>query len=300
MNVRKYLFFSSLIIFLLGIGTGCEHKDQPFATQEPIKIAVNPWIGYTPLMYLDQNGTLAKLGFKLVYVSSLGENANLLSNHLVDGFAATQYEYLNYKDELDTIVPVFTIDRSAGADKVHSNVDITTLQHSDRPIDVYLEFGSVNEDLLKVFLKTYHLEKKTFRYHHDPQSVIKTLKDRPDRLVIVISYEPFSSLLEKNGIHEVASSRDLDILIVDALFSSTQLLHARKEAFIALKKAFWQAQRLLMKNPDDFYRQIRPYIEGQSLKDFRKSLEGIQWLPSPSPAILKKLEEEGIDTRYML
>ena len=279
---------------------GCSPSDHADARPDPIKIAVNPWIGYTPLMYLEATGEMQSLGFKFVLVSSLGENANLLSNHLVDGFAATQYEYLNYKDELETIVPAFTIDRSAGADKIHSNVDIATLQKSDRPIHVYMEFGSCNEDIFKSFVRAYALEKKRFVYHHDPQSVIKNLSAAPDKPVVVVSYEPFSTTLQKHGIREVASSRNLDILIVDALFASISDITEHRSRFLALKRAFWKARGELDKDPRRFYETVRNFLEGQDYASFQKSLDGIRWLEKPGPDIIETLKKQGIDTGYLL
>jgi NitT/TauT family transport system substrate-binding protein len=280
--------------------TGCDRATKSETDKKPIKIAVNPWVGYTPLMYLNEKGTLKKLGFELVFVSSLGENANLLSNHLVDGFAATQYEYINYKDELDGIVPLFTIDRSDGADKIHANVSIDTLRKTDRPIDVYFEFGSVNEDIFNTFIQTYHLEKKKFKFHHDPQSVVASLNLKKGQIVIVVSYEPYSSILESRGIKEVASSHNLDILIIDALFSSVEKATKARHRFIELKKAFWEAQALLKRDPKPFYQVIRNYLENQSYEDFLKSLEGIQWLKEPDEKIRQRLKQQGIDTAYLL
>ncbi len=293
------LFFRGWLLLLPFFLSAC-FSGHSGSDAKPIKIAVNPWIGYTPFMYLHATGELEKLGFRLVLVSSLGENANLLSNHLVDGFAATQYEYLNYKDELKGIVPVFTIDRSNGADKVHSNVDIATLQKSDRPIHVYMEFGSCNEDIFKSFVRAYALKKKRFIYHHDPQSVIKNLSADPGKPVIVVSYEPFSTALQKHGIREVASSRNLDILIVDALFASVSDIRRRKARFLALKEAFWRAKRELDKDPRRFYGTVRNFLEGQDYASFQKSLGGIRWLEKPGPDIIDTLKKQGIDTGYLL
>jgi ABC-type nitrate/sulfonate/bicarbonate transport system substrate-binding protein len=289
-----------LILLLPFLFLSCSTSEERNAARPLIKIAVNPWVGYTPFMYLERTGELEKLGFKMVLVSSLGENANLLSNHLVDGFAATQYEFINYKDELDGIVPVFTVDRSAGADKVHSNVDIRTLETTDKPIHVFMEFGSCNEDLFKSFVKAYGLEGKKFVYHHDPQSVIKNLRNDPEMVVVVVSYEPFSSTLQKNGIEEVASSKTLDILIVDALFAARKDVTARRESFLALKRAFWQAKSVLDKDPKRFYETVKGLLEGQDYEAFLKSLEGIEWLPEPDRRILQRLKEQGIDTSYLL
>ncbi len=281
--------------------SGCSPRERTDgATGHVIKIAINPWIGYTPFVYLERSGELERLGFRIVVVSSLGENANLLSNHLVDGFAATQYEYLNYRDELQDIVPVFTIDRSFGADKIHSNFDIESLRRTDKQIHVYLEFGSCNEDLFKGFVKKAGLEKKRFVYHHDLQSVIKTIEAEPDRPVVVASYEPFSSTLERNGIHEVASTRDLDVPIVDALFSFKTEVINEKARFIALKKAFWRARKELEKDPKHFYEVIAKFLEGQDYDTFLDSLRGIRWLPEPTPDVIKTLEKQGIETEYLL
>ena len=290
-------WFLALSAALLISGCSVGEKSQ---NSRILKIAVNPWVGYTPLMYLDRKGRLKELGIELVFVGSLGENANLLSNHLVDGFAATQYEYLNYKDELDDIVPVFTIDRSAGADKILSNLSVEALKKEKRPIEVYLEFGSVNEDLFRAFVKKYGLQDKKFLFHHDPQTVIKQIKADPKRRVIVVSYEPYASLLEQNGIHEIASTADLDILIIDALFLEREKVLRCKERLKRLKTAFWEAKEVLDRDPRGFYRTVEPYIKGQSYEDFLKSCHGIRWLSEPDAQTKAALERQGIDTSWLL
>ncbi len=295
---RRTLFFL-LSFSLLFSFAGCRFgSDAP--EHKIVKIAINPWVGYTPFMYLDQKGELKKLGFKLVMVSSLGENANLITNHLVDAFAATQYEFINYRDEMDGIVPLFPVDRSFGADKIHSNVGLAKLQGVDSPIDVYLEMGSVNDDLFRSFVKKYRLQKKSFRYHHDPQSVIQTLHADPSRIVVVVSYEPYSSILESHGIHEIASSRDLDILILDLLFADIERVPHFRERFAELKNAFWKAKEDLDADPEAFYRTIRKYLQGQNYTDFRRSLEGIMWLPTLDEAMKRRLNKQGIDTSHLL
>ncbi|WP_353662754.1 hypothetical protein [Hydrogenimonas sp. SS33] len=251
-------------------------------------------------MYLNETGELKKLGFKLVMVSSLGENANLITNHLVDAFAATQYEFINYRDEMQHVVPLFSVDRSYGADKIHSNVDIERLKKAERPIDVYLELGSVNDDLFKAFVLKYRLQSKKFIYHHDPQTVIQTLQNHPDKLIVVVSYEPYSSTLRRHGIKEVASSRNLDILILDLTYANLDLPKNRPERYRALKAAFWRAKAELDRHPRAFYNRIRKYLEGQSYDAFLKSLSGIQWLIELDESMKKRLNKQGIDTSHLL
>ena len=297
--VTRRLFLSLLPLLFLFALTGCRFgSDEP--ARKTVKIAVNPWVGYTPFMYLDATGELKKFKFELVMVSSLGENANLITNHLVDAFAATQYEFINYRDEMNGIVPLFPVDRSHGADKIHANVGLETLRSADRTIDVYLEMGSVNDDLFRAFVKKHRLQKKRFRYHHDPQSVIQTLEAEPGRIVVVVSYEPYSSILESHGIREIASSRNLDILIVDLLFADIGRIPDSKERFTELKNAFWQAKKRLDENPEGFYRTIRKYLQGQDYAAFRKSLEGIEWLPELDEATKERLKRQGIDTGHLL
>ncbi len=52
------LFLRTIITFFIMINifffTGCDRATKSETDKKPIKIAVNPWVGYTPLMYLNE------------------------------------------------------------------------------------------------------------------------------------------------------------------------------------------------------------------------------------------------------
>ncbi len=298
-NVYKKIVIYLAVFIVMTSWSGCQFFKAEESEPRLLKISANPWIGYTPLFYLDRTGELKKLGFELRMVHSLGDSPSLMSNGLVDAFAATQYELLSYREELPDVVPIFTIDRSAGADKIHSNLTIKELRNTKTPIQVFMEIGSVNQDLFYSFIKKYHLTHLHFHFHNDPQNLLAHLQYHPNEKIIVVSYEPFCSQLEQKGIPAIASSKNLDAFIIDAFFTRLDLLKRYPKKFERLKQAFWRAKKVLDSDPHTFYHSVYRYLNGQSYESFLKSLKGIEWLPSPSPQIKAYLQEQKIEISYL-
>ena len=105
-----------LILFLLSIlTTGCERSRE-----EPLKISVNSWIGYTPFFYAKAKGWLDPLNIKILNVVSLSESVYLYQSGNAHALTGTQYEYELLTNEDDSLIPIMLLDRSNGGDLIMS------------------------------------------------------------------------------------------------------------------------------------------------------------------------------------
>jgi len=277
-----------LLIILLGNSACIDTKEKKH------DITVNSWIGYTPLMYVHEKGLLQDLPFNFIFVSSLGESLKLYRNGLSSGFASTQYEAIRTNDP--HIKPVILLDRSAGADLIMSNRTLQQIKEAKEPLQVYLEKDSVNYLLFQSFIKKHQLRDKQFTISDVGQLSLEVapLADNPN---LVITYEPFGSTLKEHGLHVIDSTKDLNLLVLDALFIKDDIFKKEKESFVILKKHCFLAITQLKNNPREYYETVQPYLQGQNFADFIKSSEQIEWLlDKPVPDnIIEALQNNHLD-----
>ncbi len=285
--VRNTLALLLVLIWSLLLG-GCNTK-----TSERLRIAVNPWVGFTPLAYAQQKGWLDEKQIKLLWVVGLEESIKLYRQGLADGFAGTQYEY-RAAGGPDTLRPLFFFDRSFGADVFLSNMTLEQLRQSER-IDVYLEVTGLNNDLLQAFASQYGLRNETFlRHASDPESMSAL---RPGNTpTLLIAYEPYATAIAAHGFNTVASTRTLTgAMVVDALWINAQQADANAQALRVLKGVVDRAVNDLRDNPREFYETVRGYLKDQSFEAFEQSLGGIQWLNRElPPEVSQFLKARGI------
>lgn len=258
-----------------------------------LKISTTTWVGYTPLFYAQEKGWLKPLNIKLINVSSLAENMYLYQSGASDAYVGTQYEYEMLRTDIKTLQPIMMFDRSNGGDLVMGNISILDLQNTDEEIDVYLELDSINNTLLKDFLLKYKLQNKNINYLNKDQTQIKLLKMRT-KPTIIVTYIPYNLELKKKGFVELASTKDnLDLLVVDAMFTKNELLYAHKKQFIELKKLVHKSIQDLQKDPKAFYEIIKLYLNDMSYDEFRGALDDIIWIDNDLSADLKSRLNDG-------
>lgn len=284
MYKRIVLFLT--IIFLL---TSCSSTEY-----EKLKISATTWIGYSPLYYAKEKGWLKPLNIKLLHVSSLSENMYIYQAGNSDAYVGTQYEYNILSKEDSSIMPIMLFDRSYGGDIIMSNVSIEELKNTMQSIDAYLEMDSINNTLLKEFIKKHKLKNKKINYLNYDQAHISTIKSKDIKNpTIIVTYIPYDSKLEKNGFKNIASTKtDLDLLVLDALFTTENKLLKHKEQFLILKQLVDNSILRLKKDPKEFYETVKPYLLNVSYENFLKDLENIIWINKDVSVKLKNRMRE--------
>lgn len=268
-----------------------------------LKISATTWVGYTPLFYAKEMGWLEPLNIKLLNVSSLSENMYLYKAGNSDAYVGTQYEYNILSKEDSSLVPVMLFDKSHGGDVVMGNVSLEELKKNSGPIDAYLEMDSINFTLLEDFIKKNGLEGRDIKYINQDQAHISTLKSTSmERSTLIVTYSPYNSELQKKGFIEIASTKDgFDLLIVDAMFTTTKVLQTHKKQFEELKKAIDMAVVELQKNPKQYYEKIKPYMLNMNYDEFKESLDNIIWINSgPSPGLKERIKDNNFPLKDLI
>jgi len=265
-----------------------------------IRISTNPWVGFTPFIYVQEKGWLENTPFRFIWLVDLTDNARLYERGFTQGFTATQYELLHFKNK-NTIKPVFLIDRSYGADGIVSNRTIEEIRSTKEKVDVYLEQGSLNEDFFKAFITENNLAEKKFHKIDASQKSMGTLT-KTKVPVIIISYQPYLSELLKKGFHPLASTRTMEtFFVIDALFLNEQILEGREKELAQLKELFALGVEQLRTNPHEYYETVKGYLEGQSYEEFMATTTQIEWLHQKIPEdILAHLTAQQVKTDRLL
>ena len=289
----KYKVFLLLVLTLFLSSCSTQKERQ-------LKISATTWIGYTPLFYAKAKGWLQPLNIKLINVSSLSENMSVYKAGKSDAYVGTQYEFNHLKN--NDLVPIIMFDRSNGGDVIMSNQVIKELQDTNTTIDAYLEIDSINATLLKDFLSRYHLTQKTINYINQDQTQITTLQTKDiSKPSLIVTYIPYNIQLEKNGFVEIASTKDnLDLLVVDAMFTSKKVLSNNKDRLLKLKKCIDTSIKNLQKDPEEFYKTVRPYLLDVSYEEFQHSINDIVWINKERDVDLQKRIEVFFPLRSLL
>lgn len=289
-------FFTLPILFALLL-SGCFHNKE-----EPLKLSVNSWIGYTPLFYAKAKGWLDPLDIKLLHVVSLNESLFLYKSANADAMTGTQYEFGLLSDD-DSTIAIMLFDRSNGGDLIMSNISEDALLKSKDRIRVYLEMDSVNQLLLEHFIKSRGLSRERLEYINRDQGKISVLKHKKnDPPTLIVTYTPYDSALRKHGFHTIASTKDdPELLVIDALFTTRDSYLNHQEQFKALDTLISRALLALKDDQKEYYRHVKAYLDDITYDEFSEALDQITWIHHDVSVPLKHLmQADGFPTRDLL
>ena len=274
----------SLLLFLLLISfLGCEKHQE-----RRLRLAVSPWIGYSPLYYAQETGMLKDAGIKLIHSTSLHETIHYYQADLIDAFVSTQYEAFILNDK--TLVHYLAIDRSNGGDVILSNRSLETILKS-KNIKTYLEIDSVNKLVFDEFLKKHNLRASDFDIYNKSQILIKDMKSDMKDDILIVTYEPYATLLRNSGFIELGSSMDKNILVLDSMYVNSHFVKEHNEKLQKLKLIIKQSYLKFEEDPKAYYDLVKSYLENPSFDEFMKSSSTIKWLLNEPRSELNKIFE---------
>ncbi|MCT7512489.1 hypothetical protein N5T79_09340 [Aliarcobacter cryaerophilus] len=290
--IRVILISLISIIFL----TSCVNDKK-----DKLRVVTSNWIGYTPLFYAREKGLLDKLNIQLLSVVSLSESLHTYKSKHADIFLGTQYEYEEAFKRDNQVVPIMLLNKSDGGDVVMSNLTLEEIKKEDKQIDVFLELSSVNSLVFDDFITKHNIKNKNFNYVNKDQSFIAQQKEFKNP-TIVISYNPYNITLEKNGLKTLETTKDnIEILIVDAMFTTNDILIKYKDELKELKKIIDIAIDDLEKDEKAYYDLIKDYLYDTSFEEFQQSLSNIKWInKNIDQNILDSLKEHNFPTKELL
>lgn len=260
---------------LLGALGAC----QPRASTEPWRIAVNPWVGYEPLVLAQETGTLPP-AMRVVELASNTESKRAFRNGLVELAALTLDEALRLADEGVALHIVAVLSDSAGADAVLAQPSVAARlavarapnQATDRPLlRIGLERTALGELLLAHWLLKMGLTQADVKLLHMEANDHENAMQR-DEVDLLVTFEPMKTRLVQRGAVNVLDTHELPGAVVDVLVARPGL---DTERLAALLQAWQPAQQGLSASA------VPPWMAAAldlSPNEYQQALQGLRFL----------------------
>lgn len=289
--ILKYFLIVIISVFFL---TSCNKLEDP--PHDELTVSVTTWIGYSPLYYAYEKGWLQKENIRLVTISSLSENMYLFKTRHSDIYGGTQYEYLELKPIFSDLKPCIMLDKSNGGDMIMSNRTLDELR-KEKVIDVYLEVDSINKLIIEDFISSKELKTKKLIIHNSDQVSISSQRFDMNKPTIIVTYVPYDNILDKKGFKEIISTKDgLDLLVIDALFTTSETYNNHEHQMKSLKRFIDLAITASKENPKEYYSVISKHIENFSYTNYNDAINDIIWINSGTGKLLEdKLHRQGVE-----
>ncbi|MGM9426985.1 ABC transporter substrate-binding protein [Hydrogenophaga sp. MI9] len=246
---------------------------QPVPTP-PLKVGMNPWVGYDPLVLARDKGLLDTTLVKVVELSSSSESLRHFRNGLLDGAALTLDEALRLADEGMDVRIVGVLSASAGADVVVARSDIRSpAQLRGRRLAV--EKTTVGALMLQRLLKAGGLQ---------PQEVVVQNMEasqhlaalRTERVDAAVTFEPLAGAMRAAGFSAIFDSRQMPGDIVDVLVVQARVLDRHPEQVEALALG-WQRGLEAMQREPQLAAQVLAVGADLTPADYLATLQGLRF-----------------------
>lgn len=226
----------------------------PASPPAPWRIAVNPWVGYEPLVLAQETGTLPP-AMRVVELASNTESKRAFRNGLIQLAALTLDEALRLADEGEALHIVAVLSDSAGADAVLARADVATrLKRTasappaatpapNRPrqpavqaashqrLRIGLERTALGELMLAHWLAHQRLSLAEVQpIHIEAADHEAALSNR--EVDVLVTFEPMKTRLEQRGAVNLLDTRSLPGEVVDVLVARPGLDAGRLGALL--------------------------------------------------------------------
>lgn len=288
----RSIFALGALLIAAGAG-GCPGWREP----EPLHAGCDLFTGYAPLAhalrtYKPPPGAAA---VRLHKFSSYSDSLRAFRNGRLDLIAMTQYDALLMRARGVPLRAVAVIDHSVGADALVCQLQYGSLR-SLRGKRIGLQVDSVSYFLLLQALERQHMQVEEFDLVHlSPHLIDSAFRSR--QVEAAVLWEPFVSGLGRSA-RTLASSRDLEIPIVDLLWVRTDRLEKLRGHLVPLLRHYFSTLADLSARSDTLHaelaaeqrltpRQVTLALNGLRLFGPLENLETARLAPgagSPAPA----------------
>lgn len=225
----------------------------PASPPAPWRIAVNPWVGYEPLVLAQETGTLPP-AMRVVELASNTETKRAFRNGLIELAALTLDEALRLADEGEALHIVAVLSDSAGADAVLARADVaarlkrpatappaatpapnrprqSAVQAGPQRLRIGLERTALGELMLAHWLEHQRLSLAEVQpIHIEAADHEAALSNR--EVDVLVTFEPMKTRLEQSGAVNLLDTRSLPGEVVDVLVARPGLDASRLAALL--------------------------------------------------------------------
>lgn len=262
---------TTLLALALGLAAGTA------AQAEPIKIGLQPWLGYGPLWIAEKQGFFKEQGVDVQLVN-FGWDADLavaLASGNIDVTSiATNGVILQINNGID-LKAFMLMDGSTTADAVLANKAVNSITELKGKKVAY-EVGATSDLLINYALKVNGMSLK------DIEAVPINASDAglaliAGRVDVAVTYEPYISaaLSEGPDFKILFSAGEKPGLISDVLAGPADFVAAHTAELQGIIRAWDQAVTYLRENPDAGGQIIADAV-GSPMEEFKTAFAGVQ------------------------
>ncbi len=285
--MKKNALFLAVIIAVCAIGWQVWRNDPN--ANAPIRIGINPWMGYEFLYLAEQKGFLAEegLNIRLLQYSSLEDVRAAFERGHVDGITSTVAEVIQANSlGKRKAQAVLVADFSNGADVILAKKSYASIaQLKGKKI-------AAEKASLGMFMLARALEKSGMTLDdvhalaYDQPSMQRALAE--GKIDAAVTYPPFSlDMLKQGGVHKIFDSTALPGEILDTISLDSELLKRKPEVAAAVIRAWGKAIAYAKAHPDEA-NAIMAGRENISAEEFAAGLKEIHVVSVEEQAELMK------------
>ena len=235
----------------------------------PLRVGINPWIGYETLPLAAQLGWLPE-GVELHATASFSASAQALAEGTLDAAGLTLEEMLLARARGTPLSAVLVFDVSAGADMLLARAEVPSIANL-RGRRVGFESSALGPLVLSRALATVDLTLADVeRQLIPPEEQFAAWQE--GRIDAVVTYGPVATRLERAGARRLFDSRHMPNAIFDVLAVRRERLD--HPALPALVEAHFLALAHLEHNRDDALYRIA-HRQQTTFAEVREALAGI-------------------------
>lgn len=270
--MKKILGIVLVTLFVLGAALPVFGQDD-----EPIRLGVQPWLGYGPWWIAAEQGFFEERGLNVEVIDFTWDqdmNAALASGQLDTIAAATNTLIALANQEVD-VQGFLILDASFEADAIIAASDVTTVEDL-AGLQIAYELGATSDLLLNYALSQNGLTIE------DVEGVPMAASDAglaliAGRVDVAVTYEPYISaaLRESEDYAVLYTSAEKPGLISDLMIAQSAWIDENPETVEALALAWDDAVNFLRENPDEGGQIIADAV-GSPLEEFQIAFEGVQ------------------------
>lgn len=262
---------------IFGIGLAAVIAGTASAGAEPVRLGLQPWLGYGPLWVAEQNGYFDDHGVD-VELSNFNWDqdmtAALASGNLDVIAAATNTTITNINQGVDQ-KGFLVMDLAFEADAILAGSDIESISDLEGKT-VAFENGTTSDLLINYALRENGMSIDDIE--HVPMGASEAgLALIAARADAAVTYEPYAStaLSQDDSYRVIMTAADKPGLISDMLTASSTWIEENPEAVRGLIRAWDDAIAFIRENPEEGGEMIAEAV-GSPMEEFEPAFEGVR------------------------